>query len=71
MMSSGFGKVYLATDKTLNELVAIKRVRLSSDTEDIENESNMLSNCISKYIVRYYGLYRTKKELWVRPCYSN
>ena len=50
--------MYLARDKSLNDLVAIKKVRILVGNETFENESQMLKECISRYIVRYYGLIR-------------
>ena len=57
--------MYLARDKTLNDLVAIKKVRILVGNETFENESQMLKECISRYIVRYYGMIRKPNELWV------
>ena len=57
--------MYLAIDKSLNDLVAIKKVRILVGNETFENESQMLKECISRYIVRYYGMIRKPNELWV------
>ena len=57
--------MYLARDKSLNDLVAIKKVRILVGNETFENESQMLKECISRYIVRYYGMIRKPNELWV------
>ena len=32
----------------------------------IENESRLLQECNSKYIVRYYDVIRKDNEVWVR-----
>lgn len=66
MRSSGFGEVFVALDKTSNDLVAIKRVKVVTDDDAIANESKMLKECQSRFIVRYYDVLRREGELWVR-----
>ena len=63
---SGFGEVFSALDKTSNMLVAIKKVKLQSDDERIEKKSELLRQCQSPLIVRYYDVLRMESELWVR-----
>ena len=63
---SGFGEVFAALDKTSNMLVAIKKVKLQSDDKGIEKESELLRQCQSPLIVRYYDVLRMESELWVR-----
>ena len=63
---SGFGEVFKALDKTSNMLVAIKKVKLQSDDKGIEKESELLRQCQSPLIVRYYDVLRMESELWVR-----
>ena len=65
MRSSGFGEVFVALDKTSNDLVAIKRVKVMTDDDAIANESKMLKGCQSRFIVRYYDVLRREGELWV------
>ena len=65
MRSSGFGEVFVALDKTSNDLVAIKRVKVMTDDDAIANESKMLKECQSRFIVRYYDVLRREGELWV------
>ena len=67
MTLSGFGDVFVAMDKASNELVAIKRIELLSDDKYIENESQLLKECQSRYIVLYYNMIRKESELWVSP----
>ena len=47
-------------------LVAIKKVKLLSDDPRIEKESELLRQCQSPLIVRYYDVLRKESELWVR-----
>ena len=62
---SGFGEVFMALDNVSHDLVAIKKVKLLSDDKRIEKESELLKECQSRYIVRYYDVLRMENELWV------
>ena len=62
---SGFGEVYVALDKKSNDLVAIKRVKMVMEDDQIASESKLLKECQSRYIVRYYDVMRMESELWV------
>ena len=42
MRCSGFGEVYLAIDKTINQEVAIKKVKMTATDERCENENERL-----------------------------
>ena len=55
----------MALDKTSNDLVAIKRVKMVMDDNEIASESELLKECQSRYIVRYYDVIRREGELWV------
>ena len=63
--SSGFGEVFVAMDSTSNDLVAIKKLRLCMEPGQVENESRLLKECKSKFIVRYFDVIRSESELWV------
>ena len=67
---SGFGEVFVALDKTSNDLVAIKRVKMVMEDDQIASESKLLKECQSRYIVRYYDVMRMDSELWVCCCLS-
>ena len=60
-----FGEVFAALDKASNDLVAIKRVKMVMEDEQIKSESELLKECQSRYIVRYYDVMRMESELWV------
>ena len=62
---SGFGEVFVALDKSSNDLVAIKRVKMVMEDDQIASESKLLKECQSRYIVRYYDVMRMESELWV------
>ena len=57
--------MFVALDKSSNDLVAIKRVKMMMEDEEIASESELLKECQSRYIVRYYDAIRRKGELWV------
>ena len=65
VMGRGFGEVFVALDKTSNVLVAIKKVKMVMEDEQIENESRLLRECQSPLIVRYYDVLKREGELWV------
>ena len=56
----------MALDKASNDLVAIKRVKMVMEDEEIASESKLLKECQSRYIVKYYNVLRRGGELWVR-----
>ena len=66
----GFGEVFVALDKESNDLVAIKRVKMVMEDDQIASESKLLKECQSRYIVRYYDVLRREGELWVCCCLS-
>ena len=57
--------MFVALDKSSNDLVAIKRVKMLMEDEEIASESELLKECQSRYIVRYYDVIRRGGELWV------
>ena len=63
--ASGFGEVFAALDKKSNDLVAIKRVKMVMEDDQIASESKLLKECQSRYIVRYHDVMRMESELWV------
>ena len=65
MRGRGFGEVFVALDKSSNDLVAIKRVKMVMEDDQIASESKLLKECQSRYIVRCYDVMRMESELWV------
>ena len=57
--------MYVALDKASNDYVAVKKVQMKVDESTVQNESKMLKECGSKYIVRYYGVISNRNENWV------
>lgn len=64
--TSLYGEVYKAYDKTLNDYVAIKKVRLIRVDVDLDKELRLLNTYRSRYIVEYRDVIRVDNELWVR-----
>ena len=62
--------MYLALDRTSNDYVAVKKVKIEEDESRVRNESRMLKECGSKFVVRYYDLVKVWNELWVRLSWS-
>ena len=60
-----FGEVFVAFDKRVNDIVAIKQVNVRRGDEVIASESKLLKECQSRYIVRCYDVLRREGKLWV------
>lgn len=58
--------MFVALNRLSYDLVAIKRMKMVTNVALIENESRLLQECNSKYIVRYYDVIRKDNEVWVR-----
>ena len=65
MRGRGFGEVFVALDKSSNDLVAIKKVKVIVHNNEIESETRLLRECRSRYIVSFYDMIQTEGELWV------
>ena len=59
--------MFVALDKTSNDLVAIKKVKMVMNESDMDGESRLLKESRSRFIVRYYDVLKREGELWV--CY--
>ena len=70
MRGRGFGEVFVALDKSSNDLVAIKQVKMVMEDEWIASESKYLKECQSRYIVRSYDVLQREGKLWVCCCLS-
>ena len=64
-MDRGFGEVFLALDKTSNELVAVKKTKIIATPDEVMKESRILKECKSKFIVRYFDVVKQMSEFWV------
>ena len=63
-----FGEVFVALDKRVNDVVAIRKVKMVMEDEWIASESKYLKECQSRYIVRYYDVLQREGKLWVCCC---
>jgi serine/threonine protein kinase len=60
-----YGAVWKALHKQTGIIVAIKRVGIDNDLEDIMKEIDFMKGCRSPFIVRYFGSYFKDNELWI------
>ena len=60
--------MFVALDKTSNDLVAIKKVKMVMNDSDMDGESRLLKESRSRFIVRYYDVLRREGGLWVCCC---
>lgn len=63
-----YGSVFRASHINSGTVVAIKQVALGSDIKEIVKEISIMQQCDSKYVIKYYGSYYEKYELWVSFC---
>ena len=62
---SSYGSVWEATHRKTGNVVAMKRVPIENDYEDLLKEIQHMKQCESSHIVKYYGSYYFGSELWV------
>ncbi|EGC39722.1 hypothetical protein DICPUDRAFT_93521 [Dictyostelium purpureum] len=60
-----YGSVYKAINAGTGIVVAIKRVSVDNDLEDMEKEINFMKQCKSPYIVTYHASFRKENEVWI------
>ncbi len=66
-----YGQVYKAYHKKSGNIVAVKVVPISSDIESLRKEIQILKQCRSQHIVRYFGSYLKDNDLWLILEYCN
>ena len=62
---STYSEAFVALDTISNKRVVVKKVKLGNEERDTEKESELLRQCQSPLIVRYYDVLRKESELWV------
>eukprot|EP01133_Synstelium_polycarpum_P011180 gene11180-13024_t len=60
-----YGSVWKAINKSTGIPVAIKRVSIDNDLDDMKKEINFMKQCMSSYIVTYYGSFKKDNEIWI------
>lgn len=60
-----YGSVWKAIHIKTGDIVAIKKVEIDNDLDDIMKEIDFMKGCRSPFIVRYYGSYFKDNELWI------
>eukprot|EP01111_Echinosteliopsis_oligospora_P013831 TRINITY_DN5063_c0_g1_i1.p1 TRINITY_DN5063_c0_g1~~TRINITY_DN5063_c0_g1_i1.p1 ORF type:complete len:474 (+),score=105.95 TRINITY_DN5063_c0_g1_i1:316-1737(+) len=61
-----YGSVWKAVHKQTGAVVAVKKVGIDNDLEDLLKEIDFMESCCdSPFIVKYYGKYFKDDELWI------
>jgi len=60
-----YGSVFKALHKESQQVLAIKQVPVDTDLQDIIKEISIMQQCVSPYVVRYYGSYFKNTDLWI------
>lgn len=60
-----YGAVYKAVHKDTGQILAVKKVPVETDLQEIIKEISIMQQCDSQYVVKYYGSYFKNADLWV------
>lgn len=57
--------MHKAIHKETGHVLAVKKVPVDTDLQEIIKEISIMQQCDSKYVVKYYGSYFKNSDLWV------
>ncbi|GAM24558.1 hypothetical protein SAMD00019534_077330 [Acytostelium subglobosum LB1] len=60
-----YGSVWKAINRDTGVQVAIKRISVDADIDDMKKEINFMKQCTSKYIITYHGSFKKDNEIWI------
>ncbi|CAI2356936.1 unnamed protein product [Caenorhabditis sp. 36 PRJEB53466] len=60
-----YGSVHKAIHRESGHVLAIKKVPVDTDLQEIIKEISIMQQCKSKYVVKYYGSYFKNSDLWI------
>lgn len=60
-----YGAVHKAVHKATGHTLAVKKVPVDTDLQEILKEISIMQQCDSKYVVKYYGSYFKNSDLWI------
>uniref|UniRef100_A0A914WQ71 non-specific serine/threonine protein kinase n=1 Tax=Plectus sambesii TaxID=2011161 RepID=A0A914WQ71_9BILA len=60
-----YGAVYKAVHKDTGQILAVKKVPVETDLQEIIKEISIMQQCDSQYVVKYYGSYFKNADLWI------
>ncbi|KAK6031654.1 kinase domain protein [Ostertagia ostertagi] len=60
-----YGSVHKAVHRDSGHTLAIKKVPVDTDLQEIIKEISIMQQCDSKYVVKYYGSYFKNSDLWI------
>ena len=64
MIRRAYGEVYAALYKN-KRAVAVKKIKLKTESNEVPKECKILRDCNDDFIVRYYDYLTVDDELWV------
>lgn len=65
ILCRSYGSVYKALHKESGSVLAIKKVPVDTDLQEIIKEISIMQQCDSQFIVKYYGSYFKNTDLLV------
>lgn len=60
-----YGSVWKALHRNSGKIVAVKKVPVDSDLDELVEETTVMKACRSEYVVQYHGSYYKDPDLWI------